>query len=262
MIVTNIDTIANASFSLIGSKKEEGFIWVLQTFDGLRIYLRLPIPTVIITDKDLTLKNALSHIFPTSRQQLYIFYINKNIALNIKCKYQDSRDPNAINADNETIESPFYNNRTDDNFNLNSPTYANTRDYPIPNHVPNTPAGIYEFWRAMVFTAIEESFSLAWERFQALNRPSIIVYIERHLLPWKDQWAYCYISRYCNFGQRTTLPTKVSHRVLKAYLMKGTSTLFKLHKVIRTMLANVNTTFEAEVDHQATYIRLKYVGQL
>ena len=94
-----------------------------------------------------------------SRQQLYIFYINKNIALNIKRKCQDSRDLDIINTDDEAIESPFYNDRVDDNFNLNGLIYASTRDYPISDNVFNTPAGVYELWKAMVFTAIEESFS-------------------------------------------------------------------------------------------------------
>src|SRR6266566_3255694 len=113
----------------------------------------------MITDKDLALKNALSHIFPTSQQQLYIFHINKNIALNIKCKCQDSRDPGAINADDEAIELLFYNDRAGDNFNLNSLIYANTRNYPVLDNVSNTPAGVYEFWRVIIFIATEKSFS-------------------------------------------------------------------------------------------------------
>ncbi len=122
------------------------------------------------------------------------------MALNIKRKCQDSRDPGVINADDEVVESPLYDDKVGDNFNLNGPTYVNARNYLVPDNVPNTPASIYEFWKAIVFIATEESFSFAWERLQALNRPSITVYIERHFLPWKDQWAYCYISRYCNFG--------------------------------------------------------------
>ncbi len=118
-------------------------------------------PTIVITDKDLALKNALSHIFPTSQQQLYIFHINKNIALNIKRKCQDSKDPGAINADDKAVESPLHDDKAGDNFNLNGPTYANARDYPIPDNVPNTPASVYELWRAIVFIATEESFSLA-----------------------------------------------------------------------------------------------------
>ncbi len=57
-------------------------------------------------------------------------------------------------------------------------------------------------------------------------------------------------------------PTEALYRTLKAYLIKGTSILFRLYKVIRTMLTNVNTVFEAEVDCQIIYIRLKYIGQL
>jgi len=58
------------------------------------------------------------------------------------------------------------------------------------------------------------------------------------------------------------LSTEASYRALKAYLMKGISTLFKLYEVIRTMLVNINIAFKAEDDRQATYARLKYMGQL
>ncbi len=80
--------------------------------------------------------------------------------MNIKRKCQDSKDLGIVNVDDETVELPFYNDRTNDNFNLNDLMYINARDYPIPNNISNTPAGIYEFWKAMVFTAIEKSFSL------------------------------------------------------------------------------------------------------
>src|SRR6266566_2278629 len=105
------------------------------------------------------------------------------MTLNIKRKYQDSRDLDIVNADDEAVESPLHNNRAGDNFNLNGPIYANARDYPVLDNISNTPAGVYELWKAMVFTTTEESFNLAWERLQTLNRPFIITYIERHLLP-------------------------------------------------------------------------------
>ncbi len=216
---------------------------------------------MIITDKDLALKNSLSHIFPMSRQQLYIFYINKNIALNIKYKYQDSRNPDTINIDDKAVESPLHNDKASNNFNLNDFMYISICDYLVLDNVSNTPVSVYELWKAIVFTATEKSFNLAQERLQTLNRPSIIVYIERYFFPWKDQQAYCYINRYYNFDQRTTSSTKVSYRALKAYLMKETSTFFRLYEIIRTILTNINTTFEAEVDRQATYIQLKYMGQ-
>src|SRR6266699_5608319 len=105
------------------------------------------------------------------------------MALNIKRKCQDSRDFGAINADNEVVESLFHDDRAGDNFNLNGPTYTSARNYLIPDNVPNTPASVYELWKAIVFIITEESFSFAWERLQALNRPSITAYIERHLFP-------------------------------------------------------------------------------
>ena len=96
-----------------------------------------------------------------SQQQLCIFHINKNITLNIKYKCQDSKDLDAINADDEIVESLFHDNRANDNFNLNSLIYTNAYDYPIPDNIPNTSTGIYKFWKAIIFTTTEESFNLA-----------------------------------------------------------------------------------------------------
>src|SRR6266699_5278580 len=121
------------------------------------------------------------------------------MALNIKCKYQDSKDPDIVNVDDEAVESLLHDDRANDNFNLNGLIYTNARDYLVLDNVPNTPVSVYEFWRVIVFTTIEESFNLVWECLQTLNRLFIIVYIKRHFLPWKDQWAYFYIFRYCNF---------------------------------------------------------------
>ncbi len=102
--------------------------------------------------------------------------------LNIKCKCQDSKDLSIVNIDNETVKSPFYNDKANDNFNLNDSIYISTRDYLVLDNVSNIPAGVYELWKIIVFTAIEKSFNLVWERLQTLNRLFIIAYIERHFL--------------------------------------------------------------------------------
>ena len=116
---------------------------------------------MMITDKDLALKNTLSHIFPISQQQLYIFHINKNIALNIKHKCQDSKNPGTINANDETVELLLHNNKVGDNFNLNSLVYTNARDYLVLDNVLNTPANVYKLWKVIIFITTEESFSFA-----------------------------------------------------------------------------------------------------
>lgn len=114
----------------------------------------------------------------------------------------------------------------------------------------------------MVYTAKEEDFMEAWRRLQTeFKRPSLIAYLERHLLPFKEEWACCYINNNLNFGQRTTSPTEASHRNLKSYLVSGTSTLFRLAEVIETMLMNAQTAFEKEVDRQETRLRAVYLGQ-
>jgi len=76
---------------------------------------------------------------------LCIFYINKNIALNIKRKCQDFRDLSIVNADDKAIESLLYNDRAGNNFNLNGLTYVNAYNYLVLDNISNTPADIYKF---------------------------------------------------------------------------------------------------------------------
>ena len=79
--------------------------------------------------------------------------------MNIKRKYQDSRDPGTINADDEVVESLFYDDKANDNFNLNDFIYTNAYDYLIPDNVFNILTNIYKLWKVIVFITIEESFS-------------------------------------------------------------------------------------------------------
>jgi MULE transposase domain len=276
-VVTNLGSIANVGFGLLRSEKEEGFYWVVEALDRFRTYLQLPSPTVIITDKEMALKNALSAVFPSTQQQLCIFHLNKNMALNIKRKCKDATSAEEINAEDEAVEPPL---RSLDDLeaesdkeeedededigvrDLNRPAIEGATDYTLPGLLDDTPFGIYTLWRVMVYTAKEEDFDNAWERMQTeFNRPSLVSYVKKHLIPFKEQWACCYINRYMNFGQRTTSPTEASHRNLKSYLLKGTSTLFRLAEVIQTMLMNAQTAFEKEVDRQETHLRRIYMGQ-
>jgi hypothetical protein len=224
----------------------------------------------------MALKNALLEIWPGVQQQLCIFHINKNMALNIKRKCKDN---NPTNDDDEAVEPPLrplddleadsdvddisdQAEEEEDVRDLNRPAIEGATDYPLPGLLPDTPFGIYSLWLVMVYTAKEVDFNRAWARMQNdLDQPSLVAYIKRHLIPFKTEWACCFINQYTNFGQRTTSPTEASHRNLKAYLLKGTSTLFRLAEVIQTMLLNAQTIYEREVDRQKTRLRSAYLSQ-
>lgn len=260
-VVTHVGSIANIAFGLVDNEREDGFAWLLRQLDGLRHQLPGPTPTplVVITDFEQALKNAISTVWPTAKQQLCVFHVNKNVTANMKKKWRGDMAPE-VHDEDEAVEAPPEENALQD---VNAPAHTNNTSYPVPSTVPHTRAGIYELWKAMVYTAKEEDFNKAWDlmKREFTDKPSILAYLQRYYLPTKEEWAACYISRNANFGQRTTSPTESSHRDLKSYLIKGTSSIFKLDEVIETMLGNKQQWLEQEEDRQAHRNRHEFGGQ-
>ncbi|PKK40751.1 hypothetical protein CI102_15397 [Trichoderma harzianum] len=57
--ITDQKSVANFTFGLINTEREDGFLWLCKRLEELRQDLHIPAPTVIITDKEIALKNAL-----------------------------------------------------------------------------------------------------------------------------------------------------------------------------------------------------------
>ena len=89
--VTNVGSIFDAAFGLVDNEREDGFNWLVSQFDSFRRQLGAPLPDVIITDFDKTLKTAVKSIFPQAAQQICLFHANKNVVLNIKRKWKNPR---------------------------------------------------------------------------------------------------------------------------------------------------------------------------
>lgn len=87
--VTDQKSVVNFGFGLINTEKEEGFMWLSQQLDDLRRSLDVAAPSVIITDKEMALKNALLRVFPQTQQQLCVYHINANINAKIKSRWKE-----------------------------------------------------------------------------------------------------------------------------------------------------------------------------
>jgi hypothetical protein len=77
--ITDQKSMANFAFGLINTEKEDGYQWLCEKLETLRQELHVPAPSVIITDKENALKNALKDVFPQAQQQLCIYHINANV---------------------------------------------------------------------------------------------------------------------------------------------------------------------------------------
>lgn len=87
--LTDQRSIANFGFGLINTEREEGYEWLCRQLDQFRHELEIPSPSVIITDKETALKNALADTFPDAQQQLCVYHINANVWSKIVTHWKD-----------------------------------------------------------------------------------------------------------------------------------------------------------------------------
>jgi len=81
--VTPIGMTFSVGFSYLEGERLNNVVWALEWFRG--IFLRSDaLPEVIVTDRDLTLMNAVKTVFPECTNLLCSFHINKNVKA--KCK--------------------------------------------------------------------------------------------------------------------------------------------------------------------------------
>jgi hypothetical protein len=83
---TNVNSIANVAFGLVDNERREGFDFLAQALDELRVKVGARRPAVTITDRDHQMRGALQAVFPEAQQLLCRFHIAQNVLLNAKTK--------------------------------------------------------------------------------------------------------------------------------------------------------------------------------
>jgi hypothetical protein len=166
--MTNVGSVASIAFGLVDNEREEGYTWLLEQLKSLYDMTGQPMPSVVITDQDNALKNALLAVFSTTTQQLCIFHINKNVALRIKQKWpldKSARDEDNGNPFHEGEDEYEAQTNDDDNDDDSGALYTSARNHAtnwaVPDTVPHTKAGLYSLWKAMMYTAKESDFNRA-----------------------------------------------------------------------------------------------------
>jgi hypothetical protein len=103
----------NAGFVFLSEENFEYYKWALECFkECLEIC-----PTVIPTDKEMALINAIPAVFPNTKHLICIWHISKNILANCKpffCGIDESMWDNFIRDWNIIVES-----KTEDIYNIN-----------------------------------------------------------------------------------------------------------------------------------------------
>lgn len=258
--VTDQKSLANFAFGLINTEKEEGFRWLCESLNALRIQLTVLPPTVIITDKETALKNALLGVFPLAQQQLCVFHINSNIRARIWSRWKDPANPDGLDNPTDNIpaeaEAILAREATEQE--------ATAVFSPDDNNVEFSREGMLRAWQRVIFAKKEADFFNTWRQLDqrfGQHQGHIVTYISNEYMPWREQWAACYISRYRNFGQRVNSPVETAHKDVKSYLLTGTSDLLHLHDALTEMIKNKEKSYLQTAAHQEMRQRRIFLGQ-
>ncbi len=81
---TSIGTTFYIVFAFLESERPENYVWILKHLKNAYGALDLLDPDVIVTDRDLTLMQAIEKIFSNTAALLCIWHVNKNVLKNCK----------------------------------------------------------------------------------------------------------------------------------------------------------------------------------
>lgn len=80
--LTSTDMTFSVAFVYLQHERQDNFNWALDVLHGIMDDSALP--NIIVTDRELSLMNAISRVFPTATHLLCRWHINKNVLT--KCK--------------------------------------------------------------------------------------------------------------------------------------------------------------------------------
>jgi hypothetical protein len=269
--VTDQRSLANFAFGLINTEKEEGFQWMCSQLDRIRREIVVPTPAVVITDKEAALRNALAATFPLAQQQLCIYHINANVRSKIISRWKDP-DEDDEDSSIPSTENPILNTPFDDNIQTRQQAQDEAESgifHPSQLHRSFEPdeynrEGMFCAWKRVIFAADEDAFEKAWLNMKTTyskDQIHILKYISDEYMPWRQQWAKCYIDRYRNYGQRVNSPCETAHKDVKSYLINGQSDLLHLHIALEQMIEKKERDYKQQAAEMQMRQRRKYLTQ-
>ncbi|KAJ3453831.1 hypothetical protein MRS44_018463 [Fusarium solani] len=155
-------SVVNFAFGLIDNEKEDAYLWLCRQLDACRRDLHLPAPSVIITDKEKALKNALNQVFPTTQQQLCVWHINANVRAKIRSRWNADDPDDLEDDDSEADDAPETANVASSSLNdlqEQEPTLAHLAlQSALPEDDPHSRQGMFEAWKRVVYAPTEADF--------------------------------------------------------------------------------------------------------
>jgi hypothetical protein len=186
----------NAGFAFLREEKGEDYIWALDQF---RKYSGVN-PTVISCDREMALMNAIQTVFPTSKNLLCIWHINKNILANCRKYFPSTADGKQELWDKFLLD-------------WNCCVESKSED---------------------AFTSQWNLFTSKYSQMYS----AAVGYIDKTWIVHKDKFVRAFTDTYFHFGSRSTSRGESSHYAIKRYLNLARCDLLLVYKKLNVFLEN------------------------
>jgi hypothetical protein len=80
-------------------------------------------------------------------------------------------------------------------------------------------------------------------------------------MPYREQWAQCFIQRYRNFGQRVNSPCETAHKDVKSFLLTGQGDLTLLHRALEQMLEKKERAYVEKAASMMQRQKVEYLNR-
>ncbi|RKK67063.1 hypothetical protein BFJ63_vAg15835 [Fusarium oxysporum f. sp. narcissi] len=258
-------SVANFGFGLVNNEREEGFLWLCEKLNQVRISLSILPPSVVITDKEAALKTALSVTFPDAQQQLCIYHINANVRGKISSRWHNPNTSESASPIEEDDTSEQYTGEVD--LRARAETQKEAESAEASSELPpleDTADGMFEAWKRVVYALNESDFFSRWSTMVSTYKAHlnhILRYISDEYMPFREQWAACYLRRYRNFGQRVNSPVETAHKDVKSFLLSGQGDLLHLHNALLAMLSKKEREYDEKASIEMMRQRREYMNR-
>ncbi|KAK9689009.1 hypothetical protein RND81_09G027800 [Saponaria officinalis] len=174
----------NIAYAIMEGESKEDYVWMLEK---LRTLLPNGVsPNVIVTDRELSLMDAIPLVFPCSRNLLCIWHVNRAIEKRV----------------NDTCK--------------------NIRRRNTPSSSPDPKMDMVKFftstcWYYVVYATTDDQLR---EALTAMNEkwPAMVEYIENTWLIYGDKFLRLYTNTSTHYGNTSTSRVEAAHAVLKEWL--------------------------------------------
>lgn len=249
--ITDIDSVQIFAYALIDTEKEDSYLWFCQQLDVIRRDLKCSTPHVIVTEHEEALKKSLNLAFPNTQQQLGIWRVNSDVRAKIKSFWN-----------NEDIEVEIISSDTEvDNLSpyLKKRKRASARKQNI-SATTHSRDGMFEAWKIVFDASTEADFEASWKSLNdtfPLQQRILNYILEKHM-PWRYQWANCFVNKYRNFGYRVVGPPIFCYRGLKTRLETNICSIRDFYRTLETVVESKKDEYGAKSARMSVYFPVSY----